>query len=62
MAHLHALASSLSGAAGLIRSVAHTPYGELPCYARTRVSRRAADSGPPNKNARHGHHCACMRR
>jgi hypothetical protein len=35
--------------AGLIRSIAHPPYGELSCYARIRVYRRAADSGPPNK-------------
>jgi len=35
--------------AGLIRSAARPPYGELPGYARTRVSRRAAYSGPPNK-------------
>jgi hypothetical protein len=35
--------------AGLIRSAARPPYGELPGYARTRVSRRSAYSVPPNK-------------
>ena len=35
--------------AGLIRSAAYPPYGELTSYARARVYRRAATSGPPNK-------------
>jgi hypothetical protein len=35
--------------AGLIRSAVHTPYVEPLGYARTRVYRRAAISGPPNK-------------
>lgn len=50
MARIHALAClAVRHEAGLIRSAARPPYGELPGYARTRVYRRAATSGPPNK-------------
>jgi len=57
----HALASlAVRHKAGLIHSAARPPYGKLPCYARTRVSRRAATAARLTKRSTSRHY-ACVK-